>query len=64
MTDLEIAVDDLPVNELWASIDAEVLPASPAEAALIDRRLAEADAEPLVGRMWKDVEASLRSRVR
>lgn len=51
------------INELWASIDADVLPVSPAEAALVDQRLAEADAEPLVGRTWKDVEASLRSRI-
>lgn len=52
------------INELWASIDADVLPVSPAEAALIDQRLAEADVEPLVGRSWEDVEASLRSRIR
>lgn len=52
------------INELWASIDADVLPVSPAEAALIDQRLAEADAEPLVGRLWEEVEASLRSRIR
>lgn len=52
------------INELWASIDADVLPVSPAEAALIDQRLAEADAEPLVGRSWEEVEASLRSRIR
>lgn len=51
------------INELWASIDADVLPVSPAEAALIDQRLAEADAEPLVGRSWEEVEASLRSRL-
>ncbi|EXJ51470.1 MULTISPECIES: addiction module protein [unclassified Microbacterium] len=52
------------INELWASIDADVLPVSPAEAALIDQRLAEADAEPLAGRSWEEVEASLRARVR
>lgn len=52
------------INELWASIDADVLPVSPAEAALIDQRLDEADAEPLVGRSWEDIEASLRSRFR
>lgn len=50
------------INELWASIDADALPVSPAEGALIDRRLEEADAEPLIGRSWDDVEASLRSR--
>lgn len=52
------------INELWASIDADALPVSPAEAALIDQRLAEADAEALVGRSWEEVEASLRSRLR
>ena len=52
------------ISELWASIDADALPLSPAGAALIDQRLAEADAEPLVGRSWEDVEASLRSRTR
>ena len=52
------------INELWASIDADVLPVSPAEASLIDQRLAESDAEPLVGRSWEEVEASLRARVR
>lgn len=52
------------INELWESIDTDVLPVSPAEAALIDQRLAEADAEPLVGRSWEEVEASLRNRIR
>lgn len=52
------------INELWASIDADTLPVSPAEAALIDQRLAEADAEHLVGRSWEDVETSLRSRTK
>jgi putative addiction module component (TIGR02574 family) len=52
------------INELWASIDADALPVSSAEAALIDQRLDEADAEPLAGRSWEAVEASLRSRIR
>lgn len=51
------------INELWASIDADSLPVAPAEAALIDQRLADADADPLVGRSWEDVETSLRSRL-
>ena len=52
------------INELWASIDADTLPVSAAEAELVDRRLAEATAEPLVGRSWKDVHSSLRDRAR
>ncbi len=52
------------INELWASIDADALPVSSDEADLIDQRLAEADATPLVGRSWEDVEAALRSRIR
>lgn len=50
------------INELWASIDADTLPASPIEADLIDLQLDQADSEPLVGRSWEDVEASLRSQ--
>jgi putative addiction module component (TIGR02574 family) len=52
------------INELWASIDTDSLPVSPAEAELIDQRLDEADAQPLVGHSWGAVEASLRSRRR
>ena len=52
------------INELWASIDADDLPVSPAEAALIDQRLAEADVDPLTGRSWEEVEGSLRTRIR
>lgn len=52
------------INELWASIDADALPVSPSEAALIDQRLVEADADPLAGRPWEDVETSLRRRIR
>jgi putative addiction module component (TIGR02574 family) len=52
------------INELWASIDADSLPVSPAEAELIDQRLEDADAQPLVGRPWGELEASLRSRSR
>lgn len=51
------------INALWASIDADSLPVTPAEAALVDQRLAEADANPLVGRSWDDVESSLRNRL-
>ncbi|MCI1746878.1 MAG: addiction module protein [Acidipropionibacterium sp.] len=52
------------INELWASIDADTLPVSSAEAAFIDQRLDEADAKPLVGRSWEAVEVSLRGRIR
>jgi putative addiction module component (TIGR02574 family) len=52
------------INELWGTIDADALPVSDDVAALIDQRLAEADAEPLVGRSWEEVEADLRSKLR
>ncbi|PZU49578.1 MAG: hypothetical protein DI566_00325 [Microbacterium sp.] len=50
------------ISEIWASIDADMLPVSSADKALLDRRLADADAAPLVGSSWQDVEASLRGR--
>lgn len=52
------------IGALWDTIDADALPISPEEAALVDERLAEADAEPLAGRSWDDVEAALRNRSR
>ena len=52
------------IGALWDTIDTDTLPVTPQEAALIDQRLAEADAEPLAGRAWDDVEASLRHRSR
>ena len=60
---LEVAERVELINELWASIDQEALPVTPDEAALIDQRLAEADANPLAGRSWEDVEATLRARL-
>lgn len=50
------------VNELWASVDADSPPVTPAEAALVDQRLAEVDADPLARSSWDDVETSLRNR--
>jgi len=58
---LEVAERVELINELWASIDEEALPVTPDEAALIDQRLADADQEPLVGRSWEEVEATLRA---
>ncbi|MGB3910763.1 MAG: addiction module protein [Pseudolysinimonas sp.] len=51
------------INELWDSIDANELPVSPGTADLIDERIREADATPLEGRPWEDVEAELRARL-
>lgn len=62
MKRLDVAERVELIHELWASIDADALPVAPAEVALIDERLAEADTSPLSGRSWDEVEASLRSR--
>jgi len=51
------------INELWDSIDSEDLPVTPETAALIDERLREADAAPLQGQPWEEVEAELRARL-
>jgi putative addiction module component (TIGR02574 family) len=51
------------INELWDSIDQNDLPVTPEIAALIDERLREADARPLEGRPWEEVEAELRARL-
>jgi len=52
------------IGALWDTIDADTLPVTAQEAALVDARLAEADAAPLTGRTWDEVEASLRHRSR
>lgn len=52
------------MNTLWASIDADTLPVSPEVSAVVDARVAEADAAPLTGKSWDQVEENLRSRLR
>jgi putative addiction module component (TIGR02574 family) len=51
------------VEELWDSIaadaDAEALPLTDAERALIDERLADLSANPAAGRPWADVRAGI-----
>jgi putative addiction module component (TIGR02574 family) len=51
------------ISELWDSIDADELPVKPETAALIDERIREADAAPLEGSSWEEVEAELRARL-
>ena len=50
------------IGALWDTIDPDALPVEPGVAALIDERLAEADADPLMGEPWEDVKESLRLR--
>ena len=49
------------VEDIWDSIAAEpgALPLSPAQAAELDRRLSEAEADPGAGRSWAEVKARL-----
>lgn len=51
-------------DAILSTVDAESLPMSAEVAALIDARIAEADANPGLGRSWTDVSADLRSRIR
>jgi putative addiction module component (TIGR02574 family) len=51
------------ISELWASIDADDLPVTTETDDLIDERLREADAAPLEGTSWEEVEAELRARL-
>ncbi len=60
---LDVADRVALINELWDSIDANELPVTPETAELIDERLREADAAPLKGRPWEEVEAELRARL-
>ena len=50
------------IGELWDSIDHSERSVSPPVAALIDERVADAQANPLNGRPWDQVEESLRKR--
>jgi len=54
-------------QELWDSLDpylvAEAFPLTAEQRAELDRRLAELDANPELGRPWEEVEAELRARL-
>jgi putative addiction module component (TIGR02574 family) len=50
------------IGELWDSIDHATRPVSAAVATLIDERMADAEANPLDGRPWEEVQESLRER--
>ena len=50
------------IGELWDSIDHSQRSVSPSVAALIDERVADAKANPLDGRLWDQVQESLRER--
>ena len=53
-----LSVDDRLelIGAVWDSIDHEQRATSPAVRTLIGERLAEADAEPLVGRPWDEIK--------
>jgi putative addiction module component (TIGR02574 family) len=67
-----IPVDDLTAEErialigkLWDSLDSAVAaPITPALAAELDRREAEADAAPDAGDAWADIRDDLRKKLR
>ena len=53
------------IGRLWDSLDAAVAaPMSPELAAELDRREAEADADPMAGVPWESLKAELRSRLK
>ena len=49
------------IGELWDSIDHDARAVSPSVAALIDERVADARAQPMVGRSWDEIRADWRS---
>lgn len=67
-----IRADDLTAEErielmekLWDSLDpALAAPITPALAAELDRREAEADAAPDAGELWSEVRDDLRKKLR
>lgn len=67
-----IPLDDLSAEErieligkLWDSLDpALAAPITPALAAELDRREAEADAAPEAGDSWSDIRNDLRKKLR
>ena len=50
------------IGAVWDSIDHATRPVSPAVAALIEERVADAKAQPLDGKPWDEVRRSLRER--
>ena len=53
------------IGRLWDSLDAAVAAPMSAElAAELDRREAEADADPTAGAPWETLKAELRSRLK
>ncbi|MFT4189733.1 MAG: addiction module protein [Aeromicrobium sp.] len=48
------------IGALWDSIDHQGRPVPSSTAALVDARVAEAAADPLVGRSWQDIKADWR----
>lgn len=67
-----ISVDDLTAEErieligrLWDSLDPALgAPTTPALAAELDRREAEADGAPDAGDAWPDIKGDLRKKLR
>ena len=72
MATTTIPVDTLTAEErialmgrLWDSLDpAAAAPITAALAAELDRREAEADADPAAGTAWSEVKAELRGKLR
>jgi putative addiction module component (TIGR02574 family) len=72
MTSPTIPVDTLSAEErialmgrLWDSLDpAAAAPITPALAAELDRREAEADTDPSAGTSWADVKSELERKLR
>ncbi len=53
------------IGKLWDSLDSSLAaPITPALAAELDRREAEADAAPDVGLSWRDIRDDLRKKLR
>jgi putative addiction module component (TIGR02574 family) len=50
------------IGRVWDSIDHSIRPVSPAIAALVEERVADAVANPVDGRSWDEVRQSLRER--
>lgn len=67
MTETEVRkLLDLPAREraelaarLWESLEHEALPLNAEEKALLDERIAEADAHPEAGIPWEQVKAEI-----
>jgi putative addiction module component (TIGR02574 family) len=67
-----LPLDDLTAEErialigkLWDSLDAAAAaPITPARAAELDRREAEADGTPDAGEAWSDIKDQLRKKLR